>query len=302
MKKLLYLSAVLLLAFSCNNNMQEELMPGVLNHVTIGVKPMDLSDLPPATKSEITIDGTVKFAWSEGDVVGMYPNRGAQAYFEMADFAGGDVATFDGGGWALKSASTYATYYPYAYEFSDRNAIPFKYSDQIQDGKNNYDHLSDFQHMATGSQVPESGTCNYQMERAEAIVLFKMTLPVQATYNELTMRISDGTQIVISTTLDISGEDYVINADETTSLFTLGIHNVTTTSENEVVTFYAMMPPQDLSGKTIIFSANTTDGDCCQGEAEGKNMLNNHAYQYVATLTSDMGSLVEKFGSQNGNW
>lgn len=302
MKKLLCLSAVLLLAFSCNNSMQDELMPGVLNHVTIGVKPMDLSDLPPATKSEITIDGTVKFAWSEGDVVGMYPNRGAQAYFEMADFAGGDVATFDGGGWALKSASTYATYYPYAYEFTNRNAIPFTYSNQLQHGKNNYDHLSDYQHMATGSQVPVEGACNYQMERAEAVVIFKMTLPVPATYDELTLRVADGTPIVVKTTLDISGEEYVISPEETASIFSLAISNVTTTTENEVVTFYAMMPPQDLSGKTLIFSVNTTDGDCCQGEVAGKNMLNNHAYQYVATLTSDMGSLVEKFGSQNGNW
>ena len=302
MKQLVLLSAVLLLITSCSHGLQDEEDSGVLNHVTIGVKAMDLSDLPPATKSEIIIDGTVRFEWSADDVVGMYPDRGAQAYFEMSGFVGEAVAEFDGGGWALKSASRYATYYPYAYEFSDRNAIPFKYSNQIQDGKNNYDHLSDFQHMATGSQVPEGGTCNYQMERAEAIVLFKMTLPVQATYNELTMRISDGTPIVISTTLDISGEQYVITADETTNLFTLGIHNVTTTTENEVVTFYAMLPPQDLSGKTIIFSANTTDGDCCQGEVAGKNMLNNHAYQYVATLTSDMGSLVEKFGSQNGNW
>ena len=302
MNKFLYLSAVLLLAISCNNGMQDELAPGTLNHVTIGVKPMDLSDLPPATKSEIIIDGSVKFAWSEGDVVGMYPNRGAQAYFEMADFAGGDVATFDGGGWALKSASTYATYYPYAYEFSDRHAIPFRYTDQLQDGENNYDHLSDFQHLATGAEVPENGACNYQMERAEAVVIFKLILPVAATYNELTVKISDGTPMVVATSLDISGEQYTITPTETANLFSLAITNVTTTQENQEVKFYAMMPPQNLSGKTIIISVNTVDGDCCQAEIAGKNMLNNHAYQYVATLTSDMGSLVEKFGSQNGNW
>lgn len=302
MKKLLLLSTLFLLIASCSHGLQDMDDSGVLNHVKIGVKDMDLSDLSPQTKSEIIIDGTVRFEWSADDVVGMYPDRGAQAYFEMTNFVGDNVAEFDGGGWALKSASKYATYYPYAYEFNNRNAIPFTYSDQFQDGKNNYDHLSDYQHMATGSQVPENGTCNYQMERVEAVVLFKMTLPVPATYDELTLRVSDGTPIVVKTTLDISGEQYVITPEETVSIFSLGISNVTTSTENEVVTFYAMMPPQDLSGKTLIFSVNTTDGDCCQGEVAGKNMLNNHAYQYVATLTSDMGSLVEKFGSQNGNW
>jgi hypothetical protein len=309
MKQLFFLSAVILLICSCGNGLQDddELAPAILKHVTIGVKPMDLSDLSPATKSEITITNTVKFAWSEGDMVGIYPDRGAQAYFEMSDFAGGDQAEFDGGGWALKAAHKYATYFPYEYDFSDPRAIPFRYADQIQNGIDNgsssYEHLNEYQHLASGSEVPNnSGTCNYQLERAEAVVIFKLTLPVATTYNELTLKVSDGTQIVVATTLDISGEQYIIRPAETADMFSLGLTNVVTTMENQEVKFYAMMPPQDLSGKTLIFSANTVDGDCCQAEVAGKNMLNNHAYQYVATLTSDMGSLVEKFGSQTGNW
>lgn len=302
MKRLLYLFTAVLITAACNSTLQDETSPGVLNHVTIGVKPMDLSDLPAATKSQIIIDGTVKFAWSADDVVGIYPDRGAQAYFEMNSFAGEDQASFDGGGWALKAANKYSTYYPYDYDFSDPHAIPFTYSNQLQNGKNDYSHLNDYQHMANGAEVPQNGSCNFQMERAEAVVIFKLTLPMIATYKDLTVRVADGTDMVVSTMLNILEDQYSITPTLTSHTFSLGLQNITTTVENETVNFYAMMPPQNLSGKRIIISVNTVDGDCCQAEIDGKNMLNNHAYQYVATLTSDMGSLVESFGSESGNW
>ncbi|MBR3743927.1 MAG: hypothetical protein IKN31_02330 [Bacteroidales bacterium] len=303
MKKRFYLlPALLLLAMSCND-VQDTIDNEVLEHVRIGVADVDLSDLSPMTKAEMIIGGgAISFSWDSDDVVGMFPDHGAQAFFEMSGFVGESVAEFDGGGWALKAASKYAVYYPYDYDSSNPHEIPFVYADQIQTGKDDFSHLEEYQHLATGSQVPENGTCNYQMERAEAIVLFKLTLPMIATYNELTVRVSDGTDIVVATMLDITGEDYVITPYLTSQMFTLQIADVVTDIEGETINFYAMMPPQDLSGKTIIISANTTDGDCCTAEVDGKNMLNNHAYQYVATLTSDMGSLLENFGSKDGNW
>ena len=263
---------------------------------------MDISDIPPATRSEISISNTVKFYWSATDVVGMFPDRGAQAYFEMENFAGGDAAEFNGGGWALKTASQYSVYFPYDYGHRDRSCIPFDFRGQIQHGKSNYSHLSAYQFMAAGASSPVGGECAYSMERIEAVVIFKLKLPVIARYNQLNIRVADGTPCVSTVNLDISQSVYIILSDVTTNRFVLDLEDVETTTENEEVYFYTMMPPQNYYGKKIIVSVNTADGDCCQAEIDGKNMLNNHAYQYVATLTSDMGSLVESFGSESGNW
>ena len=274
----------------------------VLEKVSLGVSAVDVSDLAPDTKSSIEITNKISFKWSSDDIVGMYPNKGAQAYFEMSDHAGEEVADFNGGGWALKSASTYAVYYPYDYDHRDRQSIPFTYKGQKQKGKGNYNHLADYQFMAHGAATPVDGACNYSMERIEAITMFNLTLPVIATYNSLSIRLKDGSPITVSTHLDISEEDFEISPDETSKIFTVELEQVTTTQVNEPVKFFAMLPPQNWFGKRLIVSVTTADGDCCQAEIDGKNMLHNHAYQYTATLTTDYGSLVEKFNGEDGKW
>lgn len=295
---------VAVLVLGCNNldDDQSTGSPSVLNHVSLGVKDCDISDLHASTKSEIFIDGTVKFAWNSTDIVGMFPDKGAQAYFEMTSHDGETVAEFDGGGWALKQANTYSVYYPYDYDHRDRGNIPFDYRGQKQSGNNDYSHLSEKQYMAYGMQAPQDGACNYSMERIEAVVIFKLVFPSIISCDKLTFRLADGHKIVVSTRLDISGSDYTINADGESSQFSLDLEGVKTTSAGQTLYFYAMMPPQDLSDRQVIISVHSTDGDNYLGAVAGKNMLNNHAYQYAATLTSDYASFVEKYGLEDGLW
>ena len=303
MKKIVFIiAAALAMLAACNETSNEMSNPGVLNHVSLGVKEVDISDLPPLTKSEITISNVVSFAWSSTDIVGMFPNRGAQAYFEMADHEGETVAEFDGGGWALKAASEYAVYFPYDYDHRSKNNIPFNYRGQMQHGINDYSHLAAWQYLAQGMQQPISGACNYSMERIEAIVIFKLTIPDIITCDKLCFRLADGHKVVVSTRLDISGSTYNIAADEQANQFTLDLEGISTTESGQTLYFYAMMPPQDLSGKTVIISLHTTDGDNYLAGVDGKNMLNNHAYQYAATLTSDYASFMEQFGIEDGFW
>ena len=277
--------------------------PNVLNHVAIGVSPMNLSNFPAMTKADLEItDQLVHFAWDQNDVVGMFPDRGAQAYFEMTDHAGKDVAEFDGGGWALKNASKYAVYYPYSYDHRERTSIPFHYGGQKQNGKGNYEHLKAFQHLATGAATPQNGACNYKMDRAEAIVRFRLSLPRVAVYKQLTVKTDDGTPMVVSTTLDVSEEQYSINADETVDKVILELENVVTSVQGEVVDFYLMIPPQSLGTKKLIISVDTVEGDSCMAVVDGMDMANNYAYQYSAVLTTDFGSRHESFEGVDGTW
>jgi hypothetical protein len=273
-----------------------------LEHVSLGVKDADISDLPPATKSEISITDVVSFAWSVDDIVGMFPNKGAQAYFEMAEFQGESQAYFDGGGWALKAASEYAVYYPYDYDHRDRAQIPFNYQGQSQQGVNDFSHLSKWQYLAQGMQQPEGGACNYKMERIEAIVIFKLTFPSLINCDQLSMRIASGQKVIHSTHLNISESNFTVSPSEDANQFTLALEDVSITEINKPVYFYAMMPPQDFAGQKIIISVHSTDGDNYLAAVDGKNMLYNHAYQYEATLTSDYASFMEMYGLEEGFW
>jgi hypothetical protein len=302
--KFLFLTG-LLIPLSCQKGEVDSLPEsesGVLNHVSLGVKDVDLSDISPATRTEIEITNTVSFSWSSTDVVGMFPNRGAQAYFEMAGHDGESTAEFDGGGWALKSASEYAVYYPYDYDHRDRSSIPFNYQGQKQRGKGDYSHLADWQFLAQGMKQPEGGACNYSMERIESIVWFHLTIPSIVSCDKLTVSTADGLPIVVGTTLDISETQYIIHPCISLSHFSLEVEDVSTTVAGETVDFYAMMPPQNLKDHTIIISVHTTEGDNLLGAVNGKDMVANHAYYYEATLTCDYASFMEKFGIEDGFW
>lgn len=298
---------VLVAVCSCNNNetIVEEQLGKSLEHVSLGVSNLSFDEdwQKSQTRSGIEIGPSgINFSWGADDIVGMFPDKGAPAYFEMTSQQGESVAEFDGGGWALKSASKYAVYYPYSYEHRVKEDIPFHYTGQRQVGKNQYEHLNQFQFLAAGSVEPVAGACNYSMDRIEAVVWFQLTLPMAASYDKLTIRLKDGTPIVISVKLNIADEEYVISPDQTSRYLSMDLEDIITTSENEVVSFYIMMPPQNMAGKKLIVSVNTEDGDCCMAEIDGKDMTNNKAYKYTAELESDYGSLLEKIDEEEGKW
>ena len=54
----------------------------------------------------------MQFTWADKDTVGIYPDRGDQVCFPISTGTDSNMASFDGGGWALKDASKYAAYYP----------------------------------------------------------------------------------------------------------------------------------------------------------------------------------------------
>ena len=79
------------------------------------------------TRSSVVINNAgVNFLWEATDTVGIFPDKGSQAEFAMDEGAGMQTATFNGGGWALKAASTYAAYYPYNFYNRNLKAIPVR--------------------------------------------------------------------------------------------------------------------------------------------------------------------------------
>lgn len=301
MRYITLISVAALMLSACNVQNVTDL--GVLNHVTIGVAPMSIVDLPVGTKADLQFTQSgVDFRWDEDDVVGMFPDKGAQAYFEMNGFTGGATASFDGGGWALKGASKYAIYYPYSYDHRERTHIPMHYEGQRQIGKGDYSHLRKFIHLATGAQRPMGGACDYNMKRAEAVVWFRLKLPRAAVYEQLSIKLADGTKVVASTRLDISGEQYEITPDMVVNKFVVTLENIKTDRPDEVVDFYVMLPPQNFKDKKMIISIDTVDGESCQAMIDGKDMLHNNAYYYEATLTTEFGSTNESFEGIDGAW
>ena len=182
--KYLALPLMLASAWSCTDMTED-----AVNEATVGstVKEivLQLPELKTAdTRTEFTVDEvnkTLKTAWAEGDVAGIFPTTGYnQVEFPISDAWGESVARFDGGDWALRAKKSYAAYFPFNKANFERDAssIILSYEGQVQSENGSVSHLSDYDYLATGaSQSDPYGSIYFQMQRLSGIARFAFTLP-----------------------------------------------------------------------------------------------------------------------------
>ena len=196
-------------------------------------------------------DGAVKCTWAENDTVGVFPDKGGQVYFPMTSGAGTKNASFDGEGWALKDGRTYGAYYPFIADILlDRNAVPVSYTGQKQVVNGSMAHLGDYDYMVATPTALEFGSAQFMFKHLSALVQLKITLPQPATFTSVKL-VTDTKAFAVEGTVDIMADAPSITPVTSSKEFVLNLQDVTTTKENEVVTFYFMLPPADLSEQTL---------------------------------------------------
>ena len=284
-------SAVLLsMAFAaCTDEMQEEaiLQPQALKQIV-----MTTQDFQPEVAGRTVYqiaDGAVKCTWAAHDTVGVFPNKGAQAYFPMSSGAGTKNATFDGEGWALKDGSTYGAYYPFIGElFLDRHAVPVSYMGQKQVGNASLAHLGDYDYMVAPPATPEFGSAQFMFKHLSALVQLKITVPQPVKCHSLKL-VAEGNVFAVEGKVDIMATTPRITPITTTKEIMLDLQDVATTEKNQVLTFYLMLPPTNLSSRTLK-AVLTTDRGEEKIALESKNFQAGTAYALSGELKTVEGS------------
>ena len=177
--KYLALPLMLASAWSCTD-LAEDAVEVVSDGSTIKEIVLQLPELKKAdTRTEFTVDEvnrTLKIAWKEGDVAGIFPTTGYnQVEFPISDSWGESVARFDGGDWALRANKSYAAYFPFDKANFERDAssIILSYEGQEQSENGSVEHLSQYDYLATGaSQSDAYGSIYFKMQRLSGIVRF----------------------------------------------------------------------------------------------------------------------------------
>lgn len=274
---------------------------GDIDFVGISVSPLHFE---AGTRAGLDLGQNIDFYWEAKDTVGIFPNVGSQAFFDMFSNAGTNHAEFTGGGWALKGSGEYqySAYFPYEFNTHSRSRITCSFLGQEQTGNNDYDHLSNYQYLASGAIAPSDGALNFQLLRMEAVLMFRLKMPASKEYARLRISLRDNSPIVIEETVDISGDAPVITPKKEVPYVDLMLTSVFTAGPNEYITLFMMLPPQNFFGKKLLISIETTDGDTCWGLVDGKDMEINEGYMYEAEMESDFGSLMEKFEGVEGHW
>lgn len=235
------------------------------------------------TNLDITEAGAV-FTWGEKDTVGIFPDEGAQAYFPMISGAGTKKAAFNGGGWALKPSSAYAAYYPFQSGTTvTPDAVPVSYLGQKQTGNASADHLGKYDYMAAVATTPTDGKVNFEFKHLGALVQLKVKMPAAGMLRKLIL-VSEDSVFTSKGLLNLKAETPSIIPTEKSNIFEMDLDEVTTTESDLTATIYFMLPPTDLSGKTVTLKALDTYGTTHTLSLEGMNFQAGKAYQWGGEL------------------
>ena len=265
---------------------------------------------PGATRTTLEdTEEAVRFTWAENDTVGIFPSEGAQVYFPMVSGAGTQTATFTGGGWALKPASTYAAYYPFISNYHlDQKALLVSYLGQCQESNGSTAHLGRYDYMGAVASAPSEGSVNFDFKHLGSLVRIDITMPYAGKLRSLTL-VAPGKQFVTEGTIDLTDPEIRITPKTTATDLTVSLTDVSVDEESLTATVYFMMAPADFSGKTLTARVVDAAGVTYEQTFTGKNFEAGVAYRLSSTMqdktlanvyhVEQAGTLPELIGEEN---
>lgn len=273
MKNLVKSISVLVLSvlcfYSCNTNELD--LEQVTEPVQMGeIKQMQASiaefknvyeTAPVQTRSVINDSdpNNLQIVWNVQDTIGIFPDQGFQVAFPMESGAGTQSATFTGGGWGLKTSSTYSAYYPLIGKFYlDKTQIPISFVGQTQTGNSSHEHIGTYDYMAAmNSTVNEYGTVDFNFQHLVCIIHLSITMPQAGTYTKLFLE-SNG-NLITEGTLNLM--DGTVDATKTSPIQEVKLKNLTLDGDNQVLDAYVVMKAIDLTNNTLTVKIYDNDGN-----------------------------------------
>lgn len=262
-----------------DNNSRELVNNSLLKEISINLPEIELDSMISTRTLFIMNHTGAKAYWAEGDSIGIFPANGDQVSFSIIDGVETNVATFDGGDWALKTGHSYAAYYPYDKWniFRNNKTILLDYTGQTQTKNNNSDHLGNYDFLATGQVNPNSeGYLNLFMQRVGSIIMLDLVIPETDIYTSLTLT-SSATSFITKAELDISSNDPQLTPIASCSSITLSLDRIKINA-NDTLHAYIMCAPVDLTDGSLMVSIKGSD--TYNTEIISKNLIAGKAYKF----------------------
>lgn len=303
MKRITIFFSLLYLLYSCADVLAPEAQSPVemeqreYKTVTMTIPPVSFDEGEPMTKINLDLN-TLKYVWAEQDSVGIFPDQGSQIYFSMADGVGQSVATFDGGGWALKRGSDYYSYFPFVADFYiDKEAIPISYIGQKQKGNGDGKtaELGPYCFMvAKGVADDATGDLMFTYERLQSPFMF--VIPVEAgTYKELDICAGEDV-LAVSGTMNALSLEKTINDAVYDDHLSVELENITFAAAGTLIVT-AMLPPFDIFGKQLTLNLVKSDDTTVTSSVFGKTFALGKAYRNAPNFSVSPSS-VEISGNE----
>lgn len=242
---------------ACSHNYEElsngeEEIPGVEPHeVMFSVKNFE-RDEQSRTHLEVDENGAI-FTWAENDTLGIFPSQGDQVTFAMQTGAGTANAVFSGGSWELKKSSTYYAYYPFSRKYFDgqnsKNKIWVNYKGQSQDGNNSTAATGSYDFLNATGTAPENGRLVFEFTHMGAMVQLVANVPEKMVVKKMGLA-TENEEFMIEGYYNLEDETPTYVPVKKNKSLSLALKNVECEA-NTTVTGYLMVPPTDLTGKSL---------------------------------------------------
>ena len=256
MKRIILLLAFAAALLSCAKEQQADLQPTPTpaGSERICASATDFVCGDDFTKTVITQEGAdaPKFAWKEGDVIGIIPmnNETVQSNYKVSEIgADPKTAMFDGGVWALKEGKEYAAYYPFKKEALVSNeSIEFSFLGQTQSANNSLAHLGAYDYMYASSVISTSGVATFQFNHLVSLVRLQLTVPATDTYKSVRLE-SESALLASKASLKLS--DGTMTGENFLKFLDLKLNDINVTEGSVLTVWLAVLPTAELEGKSV---------------------------------------------------
>ena len=195
-------------------------------------------------------NNSIKLVWAEKDTIGIYPTEGDQLSFPIVEGVGTNKCTFNGGGWALKTSTSYKAYSPFnrAYYYQKNDKLCVSMLGQKQKGNGNSNHIGKYDLQIAEGKTPSTGKISFDFKHQVCFIRMDLTVPVSATWKSITLE-SDAL-FTTEASMNLSSETSTLTGISTSNSVTLDLENVKT-EKGETITAYMVVLPVNLTGKTL---------------------------------------------------
>lgn len=226
-------------------------------------------------------DGRMSFEWNSNEAVELFSTAGTimKATIVSVDDNDKHWCNASGNGWAFASNVTFYCFAPYSLYHklaqSPYTALPVTYTNQTQSANDNTEHLAAVDYM-TAQTASTDDALSITYNHLGCIMRIAAYVPEQKTFSSLTLTTKDNT-VWFAEEATVNATDNTVTPTETTTTATLSLNNITVASGDSLTT-YLMLPPTDLTGKSLLLTATAKDGTTLQTYIEGCNMLAGKVY------------------------
>ena len=282
LERLFFVSIAALGLAACSNDIGVDSNAiGDVKRVSMNVADFEWAEGEQTRTTAVNNGGSISFRWSAKDTVGIFPDKGDQVEFPIEAGAGTGTAVFNGGGWALKSQSTYVAYFPYNYDNRTGEAIPMTYKGQTQVGNDNLDNLTKCDYIVSSISTPSNGEASFQFKHMGALARFVLTVPEAATLTEFTLS-SEDEVFPVGQTVNVRTNPIAITNKKMSKSISMSLSGISA-SAGSTVTLYMLLPAVNLNDKNLtasLASASTR----YTATIIGKNYESGKAYSQSTTL------------------